>query len=98
MNFWERGENAYANNQANQTSYKSEDNAGGQADLRDKINEYAVKSQDELMQELLATANRMKGAGTLTARELDDFYNRVAGFLDEEQKARMRALIQMLKG
>ena len=64
---------------------------------QDKLGEYANKSQDELMGELLATANRMKGAGTLTARELDDFYGRVEGFLNDEQKARMRSLIEMLK-
>ena len=97
MNFWERDDNAYRQPPKYQSQYGGNENAQGTETLQDKINEYAGKSQDELMSELLSTANRMKGAGTLTARELDEFYDKVSGFLNEEQRARMRSLIEMLK-
>ncbi|MBR4800163.1 MAG: hypothetical protein IK048_00580 [Clostridia bacterium] len=92
MNFWERngdGYNEYDNQNANRTV--------NERDWRERIGEYAGRSQDELMQELLSTASRMKGEGTLTARDLDDFYSRVSVFLNDEQRARMRALIETLK-
>ncbi|MBO4380968.1 MAG: hypothetical protein J5815_02300 [Clostridia bacterium] len=89
MHFWERGDNGYETN--------SSQNVNTQGGWQDKINEYADKSQDELMQELLTTATRMRGDGTLKPADLDAFYSRVSGFLNEEQRARMRALIDMLK-
>lgn len=89
MHFWERGDNGY------EASIKQ--NTDAQTNWQDKINEYAGKSQDELMHELLSTATRMRGDGSLKSADLDAFYSRVSGFLNEEQKARMRALIDMLK-
>ena len=91
MNFWERtnGGDGYG---------KSNDSAvSGQANWQDKIDEYASKSQDELMRELLSSGARMKADGTLTAQDLDNFYSRVEAFLNDEQRQRMRALIEMLK-
>ena len=64
---------------------------------RQKVGEYAGKSQQELMQELLSTSSRMKQSGELSSADLDDFYNKVQGFLNEEQKQRMKSLIETLK-
>ena len=101
MNFWERDSAGYG---ANTHETHSPTNAGAhnaygavETDWQSKIGEYMGKSQDEMMQELLQTADRMKGDGSLNAQSLDDFYSRVSGFLNEEQRARMRALIEMLK-
>ena len=90
MNFWERNGNEY-------DSYNGKDFNAEKTDWQSKIGEYASKTQDEMMQELLSTANRMKSDGTLNAQTLDDFYMRVSVFLNDEQKHRMRALIEMLK-
>ena len=89
MNFWEKNYESDKNNARTQ---------GIQDDLQEKISEYASKSQDELMRELLLTANRMRADGNLSSNDLENFYNRVSAFLNEEQRERMRALIEMLKG
>ncbi len=65
---------------------------------RQKVGEFAGKSQQELMQELLSTSSRMKQSGELSGADLDDFYNKVQGFLNEEQRQRMKSLIETLKG
>ena len=110
MNFWERDENAYKNYSQKQNDkgygaqtqyFNNSDTAQNRynaENMQAKINEYAGKSQSELMQELLSTANRMKGEGTLNSKDLDDFYSRASVFLNDEQKERMRTLIDMLKG
>lgn len=91
MNFWERNGNEY-------DAYKKTENQNASGtNWQDKIDEYASKSQDELMGELLANASRMKADGTLTPQDLDNFYNRVSAFLNDEQRERMRTLIEMLK-
>ena len=46
----------------------------------------------------MLTANRMRADGNLSSNDLENFYNRVSAFLNEEQRERMRALIEMLKG
>lgn len=98
MNFWERNGDEYSAYGSRPTAGA---NSGGQRgvqdDLQSKINEFAGKSQEELMSELFASANLLKGEGRLTARDLDEFYGKVSGFLNEEQKARMRSLIEALK-
>ena len=98
MNFWERSGDEYSAYGKRPTSNANDGGqAGSQDDLQSKINEFAGKSQEELMSELFASANRMKGEGRLTAADLDGFYAKVSGFLNEEQKARMRSLIEALK-
>lgn len=62
-----------------------------------KVGEYAGKSQHELMQELLSTSSRMKQNGELSGADLDNFYSKVQGFLNEEQRQRMKSLIETLK-
>ncbi|MBQ9276726.1 MAG: hypothetical protein IJ226_03935 [Clostridia bacterium] len=62
-----------------------------------KVGEYAGKSQQELMQELMSTSARMKQNGELTSADLDNFYSKVQGFLNEEQRQRMKSLIETLK-
>ena len=99
MNFWERDDNFYKfNEKQNTNGFRNADTCGvGEDDVRDKINEYASKSQDELMSELLTTATRMKGEGTWTSVDLENFFERVSVFLNSEQRERMRELINMLK-
>ena len=99
MNFWERNDNRQ-NNTYNSSESGNQSGAKGNSeqDIRDKINAYGNKSEDELMRELGATAARMKRDGTFDASEMEKLYATASPFLNEEQKKRMRSIIDMLIG
>ena len=56
---------------------------------------YAGMSEEQLMQELFRVGR--VSSGNVSAKDLDDFYARVKGFLTPEQSAKMRSLILQLK-
>lgn len=59
------------------------------------INKYSGMSEEQLMQELFKVGSVSNGR--VTPNELDDFYNKVKGFLTPEQAEKMRYLIMQLK-
>lgn len=71
-------------------------NPADKAAIDEKINSYKNKSEDELTQELLATAAKLKGDGKLSKKDVDEFYEKAKGFLNEEQLAKLQSLIKML--
>ena len=88
MNFWESGNG--------ETSYGY--GGRGQDDFQRKFEEYSAKSEDQLMQELLTTVNRLKAEGKFDVSSLENLYATASPFLGEEQRRRMRGIIDMLKG
>lgn len=67
-------------------------------DFQSKFNDYASKSEDELMSELNKTVNRMKEEGSFDVNMLENLYRTASPMLNDMQKSRMRSIIDMLKG
>lgn len=91
-------ENYNSHNQTDGNSYSNQ-NAQSQdnrADFEKKFEQYKGKSQDELMSELMQVAGKMRADGTFDKQALENFYNNAQGFLNAEQRQRMRSLIDML--
>ena len=107
MNFWERN-NFNSQNGMNGNTYNNtynNDNGNGrcgaeniEADVRNKFEQYSGKSEDQLMNELAATVARMKNDGTFDATAMENLYNTASPFLNDMQRQRMRAIIDMFKG
>ena len=56
------------------------------------------KSEQELMGELSSLVSEMKADGTFNVGMLERLYSATSAMLNAEQRERMRALIDMLKG
>ena len=61
----------------------------------DALDRYKNYSEEELMQELFRLGSL--STGKVSAKELDDFFNRVSPFLTPEQRNKMKDLILRLK-
>ncbi len=73
-------------------------NADSKNDFQSRFNEYASKSENELMQELNDAVKRMKQEGSFDVNMLENLYKTASPMLNETQRARMRSIIDMLKG
>lgn len=56
------------------------------------------KSEQELMGELTSLVSRMKADGSFDVESLEKLYATASPMLNDQQKTRMRAIIDMLKG
>lgn len=65
--------------------------------FEDKFAEYSQKSEEELTARLMDVARRMKAQGTFDAQSLENLYNNAYPMLNDEQRRRMRSIIDMLK-
>lgn len=70
---------------------------GSRDGMNGKLNEYACKSEEQLLGELAEVARRMKNDGSFDPKALENLYNTSYPFLNDEQRRRMRALIDLLK-
>lgn len=101
MNFYQyngMGEN-FSDNSENKG--RQNDGASNGANYDDAMNAYARfqgKSEQELMGELSSLVSKMKADGTFDLGTLERLYSATSGMLNAEQRERMRALIDMLKG
>ncbi len=108
MNFWERDEFTYKNMGQSKTSNLQNDGDSAQASgtgqsscaksFEEAYDHYSHQSEDELMSQLLRVASQMKGNGTFDAQALENLYENSKGYLSPQQLAKMRSLINMLKG
>lgn len=57
---------------------------------------YGGKSEEELMRELEQSADKMKREGKFDPVALENAYDMLSPYLNEEQRARMRSIIDML--
>ena len=58
----------------------------------------AGKNEGQILQTILAEAERGKREGTLTNADLDNFYNALALFVDGFKKRKLKEVIMRLKG
>lgn len=79
----------------------SQDNRGEQnrpkESFEDKFATYSQKSEEELMSQLADVAKRMKAQGTFDPQSLENLYNTAYPMLNDEQRRRMRGIIDMLE-
>ena len=100
--------NAYGNNGAFNNAnggFATQGNNGTQCgadgvdeQVRARFEQYEGKSEDQLMSELASTVARMKKDGTFDATAMENLYNTALPFLNDTQRQRMRAIIDMFKG
>lgn len=62
------------------------------------INEYAGKSENDLMRAIYARAVEGKRKGTLTNEQIDAFYAQFSPMLDGAKRKRLKKLVEQLKG
>ncbi len=72
-------------------------NYNDNGDFKDKFNNYASKSESELMDELTKVAKKMKADGSFDVAMLENLYNTASPFLNTVQRERMRGIIDALK-
>ncbi len=65
--------------------------------FEDKFAAYSQKSEDELTAQLIEVAKRMKAEGTFNPQSLENLYNTAYPMLNDEQRRRMRDIIDALK-
>ena len=107
MNFYDfNGMRGYGNQSAENGKNKQNScNFAGQncdtesknQSFEDKFAEYSQKSEEELTARLMDVARRMKAQGTFDAQSLENLYNNAYPMLNDEQRRRMRSIIDMLK-
>ena len=79
------------------SSKKTTQNTVDKEDVRKTAEQYAGKSEDELLSDIVKMANANKASGELSDEKLIDFEKRVAPMLNNEQRARLHNVIKMLK-
>ncbi len=65
-------------------------------DMEKKFDKLKNKNESELMQEMLKTASDLKKQGKLSKGELEEFYSRAKGFLNQQQLDKLKKLLKML--
>ncbi len=97
------GQTYNADVKSNNTSAQNEQRGNATADgkyteqeVRDKFEQYSGKDENQLMSELARTVARMKSEGSFDSSAIENMYNTAAPFLNDEQRKRMRAIIDML--
>ena len=113
MNFWERdldlnnqtSQNRQSNN-ANTKHYTTNtQNISGQQQLKygqnfnvlEHISRLGNMSEEDRLRELTKTASSMKQTGSFNPQDLERVYQTAGMFMNTEQLARLRTLIDMLK-
>lgn len=65
--------------------------------IESQINKYSSMSEERLMQEMFNLVNQGKQNGTLDNQKLDEFFNSASCMLTNEQKTKLRSLIDIAK-
>jgi hypothetical protein len=78
------------NNQNQNQQYQN-----GNPSPEEAMNKYSKMSEGDLMQELFKEGSVSQGK--VSGEELDNFYNKVSGMIDADQRAKMKMLIEQLK-
>lgn len=69
----------------------------GEADIAAKVARYSSMTRDELMNELMRSSAGLRAEGKLDIGRLEEFCRLAAPYLDAEQVARMREIIDLLR-
>lgn len=81
--------------QAQNNANNNQNNQNPNMSPQDALNKYSNMSEGDLMQELFREGS--VSSGKISGQELDNFYNSASGYLNEEQRNKMRMLIEQLK-
>ena len=89
----------------NYTPENGENNSGGNSNQMNNTVELAKvlsramngKSEGQLVQKIIAEAERGKREGTLTNADLDNFYNALAPMVDGFKRKKLKEVITRLK-
>ena len=89
----------------NYTPENGENNSGGNSNQMNNTVELAKvlsramngKSEGQLLQNIIAEAERGKREGTLTNADLDNFYNALAPMVDGFKRKKLKEVITRLK-
>ena len=65
-------------------------------EIRRKAEQYATKSDDDLLKDIMKTAAEGKANGSLDAQQLKTFVQSVSPMLSEEQRARLQSVIDLI--
>jgi hypothetical protein len=68
-----------------------------ESDLKEKLKGYEGKSRGDIMSELMAAVEKGKKDGSLSSEQLEVFYQKAAPMLSEEQRKRMKEIIDSIK-
>lgn len=74
---------------------KNAETENSAATVKEALDKYSTYSEEQLMSELFRLGSLSEGK--ISAKELDDFYEKASPFLTPEQSARMKDLITQLK-
>ena len=66
--------------------------------IRKTAEKYGNMSDDDLLSNILKTANQNKANGSLSEESLRQFVNSVSPMLNQEQKSRVEKSIRMIRG
>ena len=80
----------------NMQSGTSEQSENQTDNIRKTAEEYAKKSDSELLGEILKTASQGKQNGTLDKAQIENFVKRVSPMLNEEQRQRLNGVVEMI--
>lgn len=113
MNFWERnnyasgqtiqnkqsnGTNSNYNQAKSQsTSSQTSSNSNQNFNVMEHIARLGNMSEEDRMKELTRTASSMRQNGSFNVQDLERVYQTAGMFMNSEQLARLRTLIDMLK-
>ncbi|NLL56443.1 MAG: hypothetical protein GX242_04440 [Clostridiales bacterium] len=87
----------YIRRKEQEKNRKNSENNDNQQNIspQDALNKYSQMSENELMTELFKEGS--VSSGKVSAQELDNFYNSASGYLNQEQRNKMKMLIEQLK-
>ncbi len=83
MNFWEK--------QTSDKDFSQSEN------LNEQISRMGNMSNEDLMKELFKVSSSMKAENRLSSDDLERFYQTASMFLNSDQLARLREIINLLK-
>ncbi len=77
----------------NDSSQKAE---SANDDIRKTAEKYAQKNDPDLLREILQAANNGKKDGSLSEEKLRQFVTSVSPMLNDEQRARLNSVVEMI--
>lgn len=87
----------FKNFKKNRPTESTNSSSTNQEDIRKTAEQYAGKSEEELLAEIFRLANENKRNGTLSASQLDEFERNVMPMLNREQRKRLESVLGMLR-
>ena len=85
----------YVNNSSNQSDTKTE--TVNEDYIKNKVNEYASLSENEMMSKLYSEVKKSKNNGTFNYNDLSSKLDSIKSYLTPEQKNKLEALLEKIR-